>query len=294
MAVTFDMAEMEKLVDAAVADLGRSPSSVLPILQKIQEHYRYLPEVALRRVCEKTEITPASVAGVSTFYSQFRHRPVGRHIISICHGTACHVKGAELIGDALMRHLKLKGEEDTDADGIFTIQKVACLGCCTLAPVMQIDGVTYGHLTTDTVAKALRDFLELEKRGVVSSRFDLTEKNVQGLAEIRIGIGSCCIAGGSLDVREALENAVRKSGADALIKPVGCVGMCHQTPLVEVVSVGGQHTLYAKVKSRERGTHRATPFQAQRCGPPTQSGTVLRSRTSAHRRILGTSDPLCN
>jgi NADH-quinone oxidoreductase subunit F len=253
MAVTFDMAEMEKLVDGAVSEFGRSPSSVLPILQKIQEHYRYLPEVALRRVCEKSEITPAGVAGVSTFYSQFRHKPVGRHIISVCHGTACHVKGAELIQDAIARQLKLKGEEDTDAEGVFTIQKVACLGCCTLAPVIQIDGVTYGHLTTDTVPKALRDFLELEKRGIVSSRFDLSEKNVHGLAEIRIGIGSCCIAGGSLDVRDALQNAVRESGADALIKPVGCVGMCHQTPLVEVVAAGGVRTLYAKVKSQDAG-----------------------------------------
>jgi len=253
MAVTFDMAEMEKLVDGAVSEFGRSPSSVLPILQKIQEHYRYLPEVALRRVCEKSEITPAGVAGVSTFYSQFRHKPVGRHIISVCHGTACHVKGAELIQDAIARQLKLKGEEDTDAEGVFTIQKVACLGCCTLAPVIQIDGVTYGHLTTDTVPKALRDFLELEKRGIVSSRFDLSEKNVHGLAEIRIGIGSCCIAGGSLDVRDALQNAVRESGADALIKPVGCVGMCHQTPLVEVVAAGGERTLYAKVKSQDAG-----------------------------------------
>jgi NADH-quinone oxidoreductase subunit F len=247
----FDMAEMEKVVDEAVAEFGRSPSSVLPILEKLQAHYRYLPEPALRRICATTDITPASIAGVSTFYSLFRHRPVGRHIISVCHGTACHVKGAELIQDALERYLKLKPGEDTDADGIFTIQEVACLGCCTLAPVIQIDGVTYGHLTPDTVGKALRDFLELEKQGVVSSRFELAEQNVHGLAEIRIGIGSCCIAGGSLDVRDALQTAVKEVGAEAVIKPVGCVGMCHQTPLIEVVSPSGEPVMYAKVKAKD-------------------------------------------
>lgn len=236
------------IVDSVVAEYGRSASSTIRILQKIQRHYRYLPEAALRRVCELTEITPASIAGVSTFYSQFRHRPVGRHLISVCHGTACHVKGAELIQDALVRRLKLKDGEETDAQGVFTLQKVACLGCCTLAPVIQIDGVTYGHLAPDTVGRALRDFLELAKRGVVSSRFDLAPGKTHGLAEIRIGIGSCCIAGGSLNVRDMLEKAVREVGADVVIKPVGCVGMCHQTPLVEVVAPGGKSAMYARVQ----------------------------------------------
>ena len=74
---------------------------MIPILQRIQEHYRYLPEAALQRVCDTTEITPAAIAGVSTFYTQFRHQPVGRHLIQVCHGTACHVKGAELVQDAI-------------------------------------------------------------------------------------------------------------------------------------------------------------------------------------------------
>ena len=75
------------VVDATVAELGGSADAVIPILQKIQQHYRYLPEQALRRVCELTEITPASIAGVSTFYSQFRHKPGGRPLLSVCHGT---------------------------------------------------------------------------------------------------------------------------------------------------------------------------------------------------------------
>ncbi len=131
-------------VDETVARLGRRPEAVIAILQAIQGHYRYLPPAALRRVAELTEITAATIAGVSTFYSQFRHQPVGRHTIRVCHGTACHVKGAQVVHDAFQRRLKIAPGDDTDAEGLFTVEKVVCLGCCTLAPVVQIDGVTYG------------------------------------------------------------------------------------------------------------------------------------------------------
>ena len=80
-------------------------------------------------------------------------------MIHICHGTACHVKGSQLVHEALARQLKITSGGDTDAEGLFTIEKVACLGCCTLAPVVQIDGVTYGHLTPHQVGEVLDDFL---------------------------------------------------------------------------------------------------------------------------------------
>jgi len=146
-------------VDTIVEEIGRGAESVIPILQAIQEHYRYLPEAALERVCEITDITPAQITGVATFYSQFRHRPMGRHLISLCDGTACHVKGSIPIYNAICKHLEIPDDDDTDPEGVFTIQKVACLGCCTLAPVLQIDGVTYGHLTNDIVPRVLSDFL---------------------------------------------------------------------------------------------------------------------------------------
>ena len=234
-------------VDKMVAAMGHSPETLIPILQAIQQQYRYLPEQALRRVCEITDIAPAQMAGVATFYTQFRHRPAGQHVISVCHGTACHVKGAELTTEALRRHLGLAEEEDTDAEGLFTVQQVACLGCCTLAPVMQIDGVTYGHMTPDTVPQALRDFLELQMRRVRPPGGQPSRAAADGLGEIRIGIGSCCVAGGSQEVRATLEKAVREMRAAAVVKPVGCVGMCHQTPLVEVIVPGKPPALYAKV-----------------------------------------------
>ena len=247
MMVTADTAIDLAIVDRLVKEIGRGQEALIPLLQAIQQEYRYLPDEALRRVCEITDITPAAITGVATFYAQFRHRPVGRHLVNVCHGTACHVKGAELVHEAILAALGLTGEEDTDAEGVFTVQKVACLGCCTLAPAMQIDGVTYGHLTPDTVGAALRDFLALESRGLVPRQGAHTAESAEGLAEIRIGVGSCCVAGGSQQVREALEVAVREAGAPAVVKPVGCVGMCHRTPLVEIAQSGSQTVSYAKV-----------------------------------------------
>ncbi|MGD9496290.1 MAG: NAD(P)H-dependent oxidoreductase subunit E [Armatimonadota bacterium] len=238
-------------VDRVVEEIGRDREAVIPILQALQAHYRYLPQEALERVCELTEITPAQIAGIASFYTQFRHRPVGEHLIRVCHGTACHVKGAEQVTEAIRRHLRIAPDQDTDNERLFTIERVACLGCCTLAPVMQIDGITYGHLTTATVADAVADFLELKRQGVLRPPAQPVEGRADGLAEIRIGIGSCCIAGGSMEVRAELERAVNELGAPAVVKPVGCVGMCHRTPLVEVVVPGAEPALYAKVRAED-------------------------------------------
>lgn len=238
-------------VDRVVEEIGREREAVIPILQRLQEHYRYLPAAALRRVTEITRITPAQITGVATFYTQFRHRPVGEHLIRVCHGTACHVKGADRISEAIRRELGIPDDDDTDPEGQFTLETVACLGCCTLAPVMQIDGVTYGHLTTDTVGEAIEDFLQLEARGLLSPTARAVEGHTDGLAEVRIGIGSCCIAGGSMDVRTELERVVRELGVPAVVKPVGCVGMCHQTPLVEIVKPGEAPQIYPKVQPED-------------------------------------------
>ena len=238
-------------VDQTVARVGRSAEAVIPILQAIQEHYRFLPEEALRRVCQISEITPAAIVGVSTFYSQFRHKPVGRHIIRVCHGTACHVRGSELVEDALRQHLKMASGQETDAKGQFTIERVGCLGCCTLAPVMQIDGITYGHRAPDTAKQAIEDFLRLAEEGTKRGNGTRRPRIVEALAEVRIGVGSCCVAGGAMGVKEALEKALWETAAPAVVKPVGCVGMCHQTPLVEVSIQGRAPAMYARVQSEQ-------------------------------------------
>jgi NADH:ubiquinone oxidoreductase subunit E len=143
-------------VDRIVSEIGRGKEAAIPLLQAIQTHYRYLPDEALRRLCDLTEITPAEIAGTSSFYGQFRRSPVGRHIVRVCHGTACHVSGARQITEELRRYLAIPDGEDTDAARMFTLDEVACLGCCSLAPVLMVDGHTAGKLTPTTACDALK------------------------------------------------------------------------------------------------------------------------------------------
>jgi len=238
-------------VDEAVARIGRGGETVIAILQAIQGHYRYLPQEALERVCRITDITPASIAGVATFYMQFRHQKVGRHIIRVCHGTACHIKGAEMVTEAFRTRLKIPPGSDTAPDASFTLEKIACLGCCTLAPVVQIDDVIYGHLRGDSVGRVLRDFLRLEEQGGSRLRQERAGQAKDHLSEIRIGLGSCCQARGSARVYDAVERALAETSVQAAVKRVGCVGMCHQTPLVEVVVEGQPSALYAQVQPQD-------------------------------------------
>jgi NADH:ubiquinone oxidoreductase subunit F (NADH-binding)/NADH:ubiquinone oxidoreductase subunit E len=236
-------------IEAIVQEQGGGRQTVIPVLQAIQEKYNYLPEEALRRVCEISEITPAQIVGVASFYSQFRFSPAGQHIIKVCVGTACHVKGAGLVYDAMKRELGLAEDEDTTASGIYTIEKVNCLGCCTLAPVVQVDEVTYGHVSTAQVASVLSDF-ESQKGERGKKKYKYADgSEVKG--EIRIGLGSCCVASGSDEIRDALKDTIDRTGLNVKLKHVGCVGMCHQVPLVEIVPAEGEPSLYSKVKAAD-------------------------------------------
>ncbi len=242
-------------VDEIVGKVGTGKEKVLELLQAIQGHYGYLPGEALQRVCELTEITPAAITGVSTFYDQFRHRPAGRHIIHVCVGTACHVKGAEQVYEEFRRYLQIPDGEDTDAQKLFTVERIACLGCCTLAPAVQIDEVTYGHLTRETVEKVINDFLRLEQARATERPHRLRHIKPGARGEIRIGLGSCCVARGSGKLHGALQDALARAGARVPVKRVGCVGMCHQTPLLEIVQPNGTSFLYARVQPED-----ATPI----------------------------------
>lgn len=145
----------QAFVERIVEQHGRSKEAAIPILQAIQAHYRYLPDEALKLVCELTEITPAQIAGSSSFYAQFRRSPQGRHVVRVCHGTACHVAGARQITDELRRRLEIPDGADTDAQRLFTVDEVACVGCCSLAPVIIVDGQTVGKLTPSGACDAL-------------------------------------------------------------------------------------------------------------------------------------------
>ena len=134
---------------------------MIPLLQEVQDLYGYLPEQALRKISEETNLGLSEMYGVATFYSQFRITPVGKHIIKVCHGTACHVQNSDAITEALENFLEIKDGETTK-DRLFTLESVACLGCCSLAPVMMIDGETFGKLTGKKAEKILKDIKKQE------------------------------------------------------------------------------------------------------------------------------------
>lgn len=252
-------------IEEIVAECGREKSSVIPILQSIQTEFHHLPLEALGRVCELTEITPAEIVGVSSFYSQFRMERRGRHLVRVCHGTACHVQGSERIEDAVRRELGIPKGIDTDEAGEFTIEPVACLGCCTLSPLIQIDDAVYGHLSPERIPETIAHFLEHSASptggGNGNGAIGRTGSGERG--EIRIGLGSCCQAKGSDHLRRALEREAVKRHLDVRVKRVGCVGMCHRTPLIEVVVPGKPPTLYAEVKAEQAGSIVAEHFPSR-------------------------------
>jgi NADH:ubiquinone oxidoreductase subunit F (NADH-binding)/NADH:ubiquinone oxidoreductase subunit E/NAD-dependent dihydropyrimidine dehydrogenase PreA subunit len=232
-------------LDETIEQIGCGDDKLIALLHAIQIRYNYLPRQALVYLCSKTGISPAAVSGVSTFYAQFRHTPAGKHTINVCVGTACHVKGADLIYDAFHRYLKCDEHSDTDPEGLFTLNKVSCLGCCTLAPVVQIDLITYGHLTTSSIPDVIDDFFEKQKtrsQTVKAVQFT-TDTHEQ---EIRIGVGSCCAAGGSMDIYNTAIDTVSRFNLKVTVKPVGCIGMCHRSPLLEIRN-GGKTSFYSKV-----------------------------------------------
>jgi NADH:ubiquinone oxidoreductase subunit F (NADH-binding)/NADH:ubiquinone oxidoreductase subunit E len=236
--------DITSVVDEVVGLTGRDPEKVILILQEVQKRLNWLPSDALKYICKVTDITPGQISGISTFYSQFRHLPVGRHIIKICAGTACHVKGSPLISDAFKRVLKIDDTRNTSPDNLFSIEEVACLGCCTLAPVVQIDGKTYGHIKPTQVDEIIHDFLNSGNLSNSNPESDIVLDND---AEIRIGIGSCCVAGGSKEILSEIIEVKQRYNLNIRLKPVGCVGVCSQTPLMEIVTKEDIHSRYTRV-----------------------------------------------
>jgi len=136
--------------------------SLISILQDVQGHYNYLPIEALNYIAKETGIKPAKIHGVATFYTQFRLKPIGKNLIMLCQGTACHVNGSKSIEEAIYEELKIKDGETTD-DNLFTLINVACLGCCSLSPVMTVNDETYGKLTPANTKDIIREIKDINK-----------------------------------------------------------------------------------------------------------------------------------
>lgn len=130
---------------------------LIPLLQRAQAEDGYLTTERLHRIHEETGIPLTQVYGVATFYAQFRFKPVGKNLLRVCHGTACHVSGAKDITDAVTEQLGVANGETT-TDGLFTVETVSCLGCCSLAPVVMVNDTTFGSLTPAGVKKVLKKY----------------------------------------------------------------------------------------------------------------------------------------
>jgi NADH-quinone oxidoreductase subunit E len=160
--VALDRAEKFQKVCNILERFHYRPAGLIPILQAIQHEYQYLPEEVLNYVATSLDVPPARVFGVATFYAHFALEPKGKHVIRICDGTACHVKQSLLVLHALHQKLGTSEKQKTTSDMMFTVETVACLGACGLAPVVVIDEQVYGGITPER-AIALVDAIKTQE-----------------------------------------------------------------------------------------------------------------------------------
>jgi NADH:ubiquinone oxidoreductase subunit E len=145
----------EEFIDLLMAAAPRRKEQLIPLLQSVQSHLGYVPESAMTRIATHLRISPNEVYGVVTFYAQFRLKAQGRHTLKVCQGTACHVRGANRLVEAVKQELNV-APGDTTVDGEYTVERAACFGACGLAPVVMIDEEVHGKLTEDKLKTVLR------------------------------------------------------------------------------------------------------------------------------------------
>lgn len=162
--------EVTETVDRIIEDHHHKGSAIISILQGIQRAYRYLPEEALNHLSERMDISSSKIYGIATFYENFSLEPKGKHIIKICDGTACHIRKSQPILEALKKELGLSEEQHTTEDLLITVELVSCLGACSLAPVLNVDGVVYAKMTPSKVTNLVRKI----KEGTLSEDSDLS------------------------------------------------------------------------------------------------------------------------
>lgn len=154
------------LMDPVIENYFKEKGNIITLLQGAQETYGYLTLDVLKLIADRTGNKRAKIYGVATFYSQFRLKPRGKFMILICQGTACHVNGSDDIASAICEELDIKCG-DTTTDMMFSLEEVACLGCCSLAPVIMINDDTHGNLTPASVKKIIKDIYAAEKGDTV-------------------------------------------------------------------------------------------------------------------------------
>ena len=231
-------------IDKIVSEKWTGRESLVSVLHAIRARYGWLPEPALRRICEITGVTPETVSSVVSFYPVFRTRPAGKHFIHVCIGTACHVKGAEKVFEAFKKYLNIPENEDTDPESLFTVEKVACLGCCMLAPAVQIDELVYGFVEPARVPAILADFLE-HRTSLEDTKYRVSP--LHKLGEIRLCHCTSCTAGGASRTMENFALQIQELHLPVELKSVSCTGASYLAPFVEVVTQDGSSYRYGKV-----------------------------------------------
>ena len=156
------MSDRFEPVAQLLKDNNYDSAKLIPILQKVQDAYGFLPEDIMRYLANELEISPARIYGVATFFAHFATTPKGKHIVRVCNGTACHVKGSAAVINMVRDVLKLKPGQDTTEDGMFTLECVSCLGACGLAPVMVIDETVHGQITAQKAAQFIDEVRKQE------------------------------------------------------------------------------------------------------------------------------------
>jgi len=152
--VEIDYMELDKIIEE---QFHRDKEQLIMILQEIQRKYNYLPQASLIYLSEKMGVPISKIFGVVTFYSTFSLQPRGKHIISVCLGTACHVRGAEKVRERIEETLNIRDGQTTE-DMRFTLESVRCLGCCSLGPVVRVDDDIHGRITSDMAEKILENY----------------------------------------------------------------------------------------------------------------------------------------
>jgi len=223
---------------------GTSSNNIIPILLGIQNKLNWLPPEALVEVCRITEITPGQITEISTFYPQFRHTPQGRHIIQFCSGSTCGSMGAKSLKQAFLDFLKIGDGKNCSPDNEFSVEDVECLGVCSISPAVMIDGKLFGHLDPLKVEQVITDFRESL---LPQAKIDNKPLHEEIVAEIRVGIGTCCVASGSKEVLTKLVGLKETNDLQIRIKPVGCTGACGFTPIMDVAWTNGPVTRYTNV-----------------------------------------------
>ena len=236
-------ADQYQWLEQVISEKGNTQDALIPVLLAVQHKYNYLPADVIDEICSQTHITHADIMEVATFYDQFRLTPAGKHTIKVCIGTACHVKGSTQVFESFKHDLNISEDEDTDSQKLFTVEKVACLGCCMMAVAVQIDDVIYGWVRPGKTQNIINDFLASQKDKGVDKQYD----QLDAPAEVRMCLCSSCQAAGAEKVYSEIKRCAVKH--KIIVKPmdVGCTGMSFQAPFLQVIDSEQNIFNYAQV-----------------------------------------------